>query len=623
MTTFARSHFQRYPFKTWSDREDAVIRSENSGRHSRNISLSMMFFYMVQKKGLSVAKLLEGMEQDVEFYTDPSNWSHIIDLQRFAWNVHSLLPDFTLYDWFDVGFQAKKDESYLKTLALLRIKDLYALVPRFNSDFNTYFTWTILRQSKDHIVYTLRSKQMFEKVFCGHAEYYNVGVLAAIPVTKGFEPASFEIKFSQMKLENIITRLYHAHAFEFRRSSTGKVYVNGRLFAEPITLEAIEINGHPTYSTRIRDRGDPNAVITLRDLVSETGTVLLKKGEIYDVEHALMILHYRMEPWWSYFSDGIQKAVALLQQKAKIQSVPIDAMFQALSERDRKAMELEKLIRRVSELNQQLGKANIQLEWSREQERLRHLMLRLRFHNVLGNRLNSVQSILYLLQQRLSRNKTVSEDIERLQQMIDTANHQMTEGVKSLRELIAYSEGLLESRVEPRLVNDIIVEVVNAKVRDSIFLEKSVNIVFDLVEPLPRAVIAKDLLMTLLEVLLDNAEDALRIKAAAVRKDGIDAAGYPDEDLRLIIQTGFSEGRILIHIEDTGEGIEAGVDIFKEGVSTKLRFAGDDDYGIKGGAGLGLSLAKKIANLQGCDITFSSQGKKGSRFTILLPTSLG
>lgn len=583
----------------------------------------MMIYYMVRKKGLSVAELLEGMEQDVEFYTDPSNWSHIIDLQRFAWNVHSRIPDFTLYDWFDVGLQAKKDESYLKTLTLLRIKDLYALVPRFNSDFNTYFTWTILRQSKDRIVYALRSKKMFEKVFCGHAEFYNAGVLAAIPVTKGFAPASFELKFSQMKLENIITRLYHAHAFEFRRSSTGKVYVNGRLFAEPITLDAIEIDGHPTYSTRARDSGDPNAVITLTELVSENGTVLLKKGEIYDVEHALMILHYRLEPWWSYFTDGIQKVSRLFRKKPRIQSVPIDAMFQVLSERDRKAMEFEKSIRRVSELNQQLGDANIQLEWSREQERLRHLMLRLRFHNVLGNKLNSVQGILYLLQQRLSRNKMSSEDIDRLQQLIDTANHQMIEGVKSLRELIAYSEGLLESRVEPRPVNDIIVEVVNAKVRDSIFLEKSANIVFDLVEPLPRGIIAKDLLMTLLEVLLDNAEDALRIKEAAVRKDGIDTAGYPNEDLELIVRTRFSEGRILIHIEDTGEGIEAGVDIFKEGVSTKIRFAGADDYGIKGGAGLGLSLAKKIANLQACDIAFSSQGKKGSRFTILLPASIG
>jgi signal transduction histidine kinase len=369
--------------------------------------------------------------------------------------------------------------------------------------------------------------------------------------------------------------------------------------------------------------GKPNAVITIEDLVSESGVVLLKKNELYDVDHTVMVLDYRSEPWWSYFADGIHKTVALFQRKAKVHSVPIDAMLQVLSERDRKSMELETSIRRAAELNQQLSDANTQLAWSREQERLRHLMLRLRFHNVLGNKLNSVQSILYLLQQYLTRNKLSPEDTERLQQMIGTANHQMNEGVTSLRELIAYSEGRLESRVAPRPINDIIMEVLTARVQDSIFLEKSVKIDLDLEEGLPQGLIAKDLLMTLLEVLLDNAEDALRKKEASIRKSGAKTAGYAEEELHLIVSSRFSEERILIGIEDTGGGIEEGVDVFEEGVSSKTGFAANQDYGIKGGAGMGLSLAKKIANIQACDITFSSQRKGGSKFTIILSPHTG
>jgi len=76
---------------------------------------------------------------------------------------------------------------------------------------------------------------------------------------------------------------------------------------------------------------------------------------------------------------------------------------------------------------------------------------------------------------------------------------------------------------------------------------------------------------------------------------------------------GDTDGRLAIHVVDDGPGIpsEKREEIFGE--FTRLGVVD------RPGAGLGLSIARRIARLLGGDITVAGRGERGSRFTLWLP----
>ena len=76
--------------------------------------------------------------------------------------------------------------------------------------------------------------------------------------------------------------------------------------------------------------------------------------------------------------------------------------------------------------------------------------------------------------------------------------------------------------------------------------------------------------------------------------------------------------RLAIHVADTGPGIPA--DKREEIFGEFTRLADDEN---KPGAGLGLSIARRVARLLGGDITVSARNGGGARFTLWLPTSKG
>ena len=71
--------------------------------------------------------------------------------------------------------------------------------------------------------------------------------------------------------------------------------------------------------------------------------------------------------------------------------------------------------------------------------------------------------------------------------------------------------------------------------------------------------------------------------------------------------------RLAVHVVDDGPGIPADKreEIFGE--FTRL------ETGDKPGAGLGLSIARRVARLLGGDVTVSGGQRGGTRFTLWLP----
>ena len=81
---------------------------------------------------------------------------------------------------------------------------------------------------------------------------------------------------------------------------------------------------------------------------------------------------------------------------------------------------------------------------------------------------------------------------------------------------------------------------------------------------------------------------------------------------KLTLETNMDKENILINISDTGPGIPANLihRIFDPFFTTKHE---------QGGTGLGLSIAKKIVEEKKGKVAVTSQEKKGTTFTIILP----
>ncbi len=76
---------------------------------------------------------------------------------------------------------------------------------------------------------------------------------------------------------------------------------------------------------------------------------------------------------------------------------------------------------------------------------------------------------------------------------------------------------------------------------------------------------------------------------------------------RLVITGASSDGSLVIGIQDTGTGIEPGLDVFDFFVTTK-----------RGGTGLGLPIARRIVEAHGGSLTYSSEPGRGTTFEIRL-----
>jgi two-component system sensor kinase FixL len=75
-----------------------------------------------------------------------------------------------------------------------------------------------------------------------------------------------------------------------------------------------------------------------------------------------------------------------------------------------------------------------------------------------------------------------------------------------------------------------------------------------------------------------------------------------------------SDGKLLLHVEDDGEGIEPHVleRILEPLFTTKVR-----------GMGLGLAICKAILDKNGGQLRIDSQPGEGSRFTVVLASACG
>ena len=182
---------------------------------------------------------------------------------------------------------------------------------------------------------------------------------------------------------------------------------------------------------------------------------------------------------------------------------------------------------------------------------------------------------------------------------ISEANKRMVSLVNATVEISRIESGNLHLKLEeidlPCIVDEVVEELTPTMTSKNISFEKKYE------ENIPRPVLDERLVFIIIENVLSN------------------AVKYTDKDGSISLYISGEKNSVRINVTDTGIGISPSdqVNIFKKLFRTENAKKKDPE-----GSGLGLYIAKAMAETQGGTIELSSLEGKGATFSIKLPLSV-
>jgi len=252
-------------------------------------------------------------------------------------------------------------------------------------------------------------------------------------------------------------------------------------------------------------------------------------------------------------------------------------------------VEIKELTQQFNQMNSRLNKAFNQIKQAEASRR----ELVANISHDLRTPMSSIKAFVTAIQDGVVEDdatfqrylKTISLETERLDQLI-----------QQLFQLSLLDSGAIQLKKERTVVDELLLSVLQ---HEQIHLEKKkIEVDIDLPNQIPAIYVDRLYFEKLLFNLLDN----------AIR--------FSKEKGKIEIRVFVHEQKLHISIRDFGEGIdkEELPRIFER--TYRVEKSRNKQYG---GAGLGLAIAKTIAERHGGTITVSSELGKGSTFTVMVP----
>ena len=199
-----------------------------------------------------------------------------------------------------------------------------------------------------------------------------------------------------------------------------------------------------------------------------------------------------------------------------------------------------------------------------------------------------------LLKTRLNEHQKMYANI------IDKSSEHLLSLVNDLLVMSRIEAGKIRFESEPFKIETIIKEIYNSlKIRAD---EKQINFKYDVHEKLNRVIIGDP--FRLKEILLNILSNAIKFTSSGY----VELKCFP-------LETSEEEIKVRMDIIDTGPGIPEGK---IDAIFDQFRQADSEATKIYGGSGLGLTISKKLTELQGGKITVKSKEGLGTRFTLIL-----
>ncbi|MHA1889566.1 MAG: hybrid sensor histidine kinase/response regulator, partial [Promethearchaeota archaeon] len=189
----------------------------------------------------------------------------------------------------------------------------------------------------------------------------------------------------------------------------------------------------------------------------------------------------------------------------------------------------------------------------------------------------------------------LNEDQKKFVNNVQESAQQLLEMINNILDITKIESGKFQLNIEPVVLNDLIIQIKN--IVQPLYSKKGLDFFIDGLEN--KIVIPADALR-LKQIITNLVSNAIKY----TEKGHVNINVVEKKDI------------IEINVIDTGIGIDESdyYKVFKEFERIETR----SNHAVQG-TGLGLPLAKRLANLHGGDLTFSSKIGAGSIFTLTLP----
>jgi len=254
--------------------------------------------YFVERRGVSPARLVEGLRVDASYLKDAANWADNYDTYRLYRNCHRATPGLTHRDWFDIGQSTylMKAPGYLRAILTLLSADVtYRGIPLMVPRTSRLCEYGLLKARAGRVCLSFRvpDRRLLTSYTIGTECWYDLGVFSSLPKLQDHANGLAVARHSAccMPIGHLLENCYDLQPSDYRYDEEG-VSIRGELAGEWIRLEEASTDSD-SFSPRFSraSRAESNAVVVVRD-VDIDGRRGFSSGEIYDAPHCIFDLTF-------------------------------------------------------------------------------------------------------------------------------------------------------------------------------------------------------------------------------------------------------------------------------------------------------------------------------------------
>lgn len=404
-------------------------------------------------------------------------------------------------------------------------------------------------------------------------------------------PYLFEHMISRVQLDPSIKVMFLDHAGRPLFSSDPADYTSNSVLVSPTGVQSAQNGKEIALTTYSILRVKETLIDVYEPVLDSSDSVIGIVRLTYQVESLYIILN---ELRWQIFLIillGLVTSIVISTILAFGISRPVTKVTKAIYNlavgHTHDALE----VKGPEELRSQAQAVNFLVAELDSHEKSRRQLLANLVHE-LGRPLGSIRSAIRALENGADKDSKLYKD---LTQGMDAETLRLQHLLNDLAHLYDQSVGALELKLQPINMTEWLPGVIKPSQLEA--LDKGLKWEEELASDLPVIEMDSDRMAQVVGNLLNN------------------AVKYTKPGGRIIVKAEASKENLILSIKDTGVGIQA------EEINKVFQpfYRGEQGRRIKQGMGLGLSIARDLAEAHGGKLEVTSQASKGSIFTLTLP----
>jgi class 3 adenylate cyclase len=279
------------PNRTLKNTDNEIRISSINAMHVAN--------YFIKKRRVPAEQVLAGMDLDLNFLKNTSNWLTNIDTFRLYYNCHRSVKNFTHHDWKAVGEEVygKGAPGFFKVMfKIMPIDALFQNLPKYIPSVAKWCGYETISSKKGEIIYKCEAadRAARDRYSIGCECNYHLGILSSMPRLKDDYDyiCNTGHEICSMPMNVIAEGCYGLKPEEYYYDAEG-FHIRNILVARWARLKPRQDNEkYLGRSYELCTEDGSNALAVVRDFkLGDAG--IFFEGEIYEAPYCVFKVSYR------------------------------------------------------------------------------------------------------------------------------------------------------------------------------------------------------------------------------------------------------------------------------------------------------------------------------------------